>query len=176
MMWSDWGWSLGEGVNFYFSWVTKKWVFLALSGRESSLVQTFCQSCVHLDITHSSVHMTQRFVIQGHPTAKYSTDTCAYCTTTCWVVDEVVDSTKVKYSIVGCVDCTTMQLSLFSGRLCSTWKLYIGCYHSMTAPPSTSLCLNSVFPAGVIFAISAVPGLSRNMMKATVNYCKCRAA
>ena len=25
--------------------------FLALSGRESSLVQTFCESCVKLDIT-----------------------------------------------------------------------------------------------------------------------------
>ena len=62
MMWSDWGWSLGEGANFYFR------VFLALSGRESSLVQTFCESCVHLDITHPSVHMTRRFVIQGCPT------------------------------------------------------------------------------------------------------------
>ena len=41
---------------------------LALSGRESSLVQTFCESCVHLDITHPSVRMTQRFVIQGCPT------------------------------------------------------------------------------------------------------------
>ena len=41
---------------------------LALSGRESSLVQTFCESCVHLDITHPSVHMTRRFVIQGCPT------------------------------------------------------------------------------------------------------------
>ena len=27
MMWSDWGWSLGEGANFYFSWGTKNWVF-----------------------------------------------------------------------------------------------------------------------------------------------------
>ena len=33
-----------------------------LSGRESSLVQTFCESC---DITHPSVHMSRRFVIQG---------------------------------------------------------------------------------------------------------------
>ena len=40
---------------------------MALSGRESSLVQTFCESCVHLDTTHPSVHMTQRFVIQGCP-------------------------------------------------------------------------------------------------------------
>ena len=39
--------------------------FLALSGRESSLVQTFCESCEQLDITQLSVHMTQRFVIQG---------------------------------------------------------------------------------------------------------------
>ena len=44
--------------------------FLALSGRESSLVQTFCESCVHLDITHPSVHMARRFVIQGCPTIK----------------------------------------------------------------------------------------------------------
>ena len=42
--------------------------FLALSGRESSLVQTFCEFCVQLDITHPSVHMTRRFVIQGCPT------------------------------------------------------------------------------------------------------------
>ena len=42
--------------------------FLALSGRESSLVQTFCESCLHLDITHPSVHMTRRVVIQGCPT------------------------------------------------------------------------------------------------------------
>ena len=39
--------------------------FLALSGRESSLALTFCESCAHLDITHPSIHMTQRFVIQG---------------------------------------------------------------------------------------------------------------
>ena len=42
--------------------------FLALSGRESSLVQTFCESCEQLDITHPSDHMTRRFVIQGCPT------------------------------------------------------------------------------------------------------------
>ena len=68
MMWSDCGWSLGEGANFHFSWGTKNWVFWALSGRESTLVQTFCETCVHLDITHSSVHMTRRFEIQGCPT------------------------------------------------------------------------------------------------------------
>ena len=33
--------------------------FLALSGRENRLVQTFRESCVHLDITHPSVHMTR---------------------------------------------------------------------------------------------------------------------
>ena len=44
--------------------------FFALSGEESSWVQTFCQSCVHLDFVHSSVHMTQQFVIQGCPTLK----------------------------------------------------------------------------------------------------------
>ena len=27
MMWSDWGWGLGEGANFYFSWGTKIEVF-----------------------------------------------------------------------------------------------------------------------------------------------------
>ena len=36
--------------------------------RESSLVQTFCESCVHFDFTHSSIHMNWRFVIQGCPT------------------------------------------------------------------------------------------------------------
>ena len=41
---------------------------MALSGRESSLVQTFCEFCIHLDIAHPSVHMTHRFVIQGCPT------------------------------------------------------------------------------------------------------------
>ena len=45
--------------------------FLALSGKESSLVQTFCQSCEQLDITYPSVHMTRRFVIQGCPTLTY---------------------------------------------------------------------------------------------------------
>ena len=54
---------LAEGLKIDF--------FGALSGRESSLVQTFCESCVHLDITHPSVHMTQRFVIQGCPTLKH---------------------------------------------------------------------------------------------------------
>ena len=46
--------------------------FLALSARESSLVQTFCESCVRLDITHQSVHMARRFVIQGCPTLMHS--------------------------------------------------------------------------------------------------------
>ena len=44
--------------------------FFALSGEESSWVQTFCQSCVHFDFVHSSVHMTRQFVIQGCPTLK----------------------------------------------------------------------------------------------------------
>ena len=39
---------LAEGLKIEF--------FLALSGRESSLVQTFCESCVHFDITHLSIH------------------------------------------------------------------------------------------------------------------------
>ena len=41
---------------------------MSFSARESSLVQTFCESCVRLDITHQSVHMARRFVIQGCPT------------------------------------------------------------------------------------------------------------
>ena len=53
---------LAEGLKIDF--------FLALSGRESSLVQTFCKSCAHLDITHPSVHMSRRFVIQSCPTLK----------------------------------------------------------------------------------------------------------
>ena len=44
---------------------------MALSGRESSLVQTFCEPCVHLDIAHPSVHMARRFVIQGCPTLRW---------------------------------------------------------------------------------------------------------
>ena len=63
MMWSDWGWSLGEGANYYLAEGLKKLSFLALSGRESSLVQTFCESCVHFDITHPSVHITRRSVL-----------------------------------------------------------------------------------------------------------------
>ena len=42
--------------------------FFALSGRESSLVQIFCESCEQLYITYPSDHMTRRFVIQGCPT------------------------------------------------------------------------------------------------------------
>ena len=39
-----------------------------VSGRESSLVQTFSESCKQLDVTYPSIHMTRRFVIQGCPT------------------------------------------------------------------------------------------------------------
>ena len=35
----------------------QKLEFLALSGRESSLVQTFCESCVHLDINYPFIHL-----------------------------------------------------------------------------------------------------------------------
>ena len=42
----NWGWSFGEGANFYSSWGTKNW-FLALSGRESSLVQSFSDPSIH---------------------------------------------------------------------------------------------------------------------------------
>ena len=31
-------------------------------------MRTFCESSVHFDFTHLSVHMTRRFVIQGCPT------------------------------------------------------------------------------------------------------------
>ena len=50
---------------------------ILLSGRESSLVQTFCKSREQLDITLPSVHMTCRFVIQGCPTLRttYLADT-----------------------------------------------------------------------------------------------------
>ena len=71
VMRSDWRWILGEGPNFYFSWGTKNCGGgrgLALSSTESSLVQTFCESCVHLDITHLAIHMTRGLVIQGCPT------------------------------------------------------------------------------------------------------------
>ena len=56
-----------EGVHFFFSKGTDKMrFFLALSGRENSLVQT-CECCIHFDFTFPSVHVTQRFVIQGLP-------------------------------------------------------------------------------------------------------------
>ena len=57
-MWSDWGWSLGEGTIFILAEGVKI-DFLVLLGRESSLLQTFCESSVHLDIAHPSIHMTQ---------------------------------------------------------------------------------------------------------------------
>ena len=47
---------LAEGLKF------------ALSGKGSSLVQHFCQSCVHFDLAHVAIHMVLRFVIQGCPT------------------------------------------------------------------------------------------------------------
>ena len=68
MMWSDCGWCLGEGANFQFSWGTKNWGLFASSGRRSSLVQLFCQSCVHFHLAHVAVHMVLRSVIQGCPT------------------------------------------------------------------------------------------------------------
>ena len=49
---------LAEGLRIEF----------LLSGTESSLVQIFWESFEQLDITHPSVHMAQRFVIQGCPT------------------------------------------------------------------------------------------------------------
>ena len=55
-------------MQFFILAEGQKIEFLALSGRESSLVQTFCESCAHLDITHPSVYITQRFVIQSCPT------------------------------------------------------------------------------------------------------------
>ena len=51
------------GVELWRGCKGLKIEFFALSGRESS-----CESCEKLDITHPSVHMTQRFVIQGRPT------------------------------------------------------------------------------------------------------------
>ena len=53
MMWSDCGWSLGEGAYFKISF------WEALSGGRSSLVQIYL-SCVHFDFAHLSVHMIQR--------------------------------------------------------------------------------------------------------------------
>ena len=70
MMWSDWGGALETVQIFILAEGLKK--FLALSARKSSLVQTFCESCVRLDITHQSVHMARRFVIQGCPTLSKS--------------------------------------------------------------------------------------------------------
>lgn len=41
---------------------------VAVSGREGSMVQTFFETSVHINFTHSSYHMTRRSVIQGCPT------------------------------------------------------------------------------------------------------------
>ena len=41
----------------------KNWGFWAISGRECSLVQSFCESSVHFDFAHLATHMIQRFVI-----------------------------------------------------------------------------------------------------------------
>ena len=49
---------------------------MALSGRESSLVQSSLESCVRFDFTHSFVHMARRFVTQGCPTI--SPGMCAF--------------------------------------------------------------------------------------------------
>ena len=62
------GVELWRGCKFFFLAEGLKIEFFGISGRESSLVQTFCESCKQLDITHPSIHMTQRFVIQGCPT------------------------------------------------------------------------------------------------------------
>ena len=62
MMWSDWGWSLGE--FFILAEVLNIEFFFALSGRESSCLVHL----VYTDFTHSSIHTNQRFVIQGCPT------------------------------------------------------------------------------------------------------------
>ena len=51
---------LAEGLKIEY--------FGSIRLKKNSLVQTFCESCEQLDITHPSVHMTRRFVIQGCPT------------------------------------------------------------------------------------------------------------
>ena len=48
--------------------------FLSFSVNESSLTQSFCESCVHFGFTHSSVHINRRFVIQGCPTLSTISD------------------------------------------------------------------------------------------------------
>ena len=40
-----------------------------ITRKQFNLVHTFYESCVHFDsVTHSSIHMTQKFMIQGCPT------------------------------------------------------------------------------------------------------------
>ena len=53
MMWSAGGGALKRVQIFILARGLKN-VFLTLSGRESSLVQTFCESCKQLDITYIS--------------------------------------------------------------------------------------------------------------------------
>ena len=70
MMWSHWGWSLGGGVNFYFSQGSKIEFFWHYQIEKAcSLVQTFVSFVYTYTLPiHRSVHMTRRFVVQGCPT------------------------------------------------------------------------------------------------------------
>ena len=79
---------LAEGLKIEF--------FLTLSGRESSLVQTFCESCEQLDITLPSVHMTRRFVIQGCPNLMK-----LFCLYTCTVCSMLVSLISILLLIGG---------------------------------------------------------------------------
>ena len=94
--------------------------FLALSARESSLVQTFCESCVRLDITHQSVHMARRFVIQGCPTLK-----------------ESYPSPVVLHIVVRCSPTPMCKMSTPPGRDITTTKLTGSCtvgFNSLSTP------------------------------------------
>ena len=55
-----------EGANF----ISAEGLKIDLSVRESSLLQIFYEYCAQLDVTHPSIHMTWKFVIQGCPTLK----------------------------------------------------------------------------------------------------------
>ena len=76
--------------------------YLALSARESSLVQTFCESCVRLDITHQSVHMARRFVIQGCPTLIHSKIAMNVIILGVWITSNVDFSSEILVSLELC--------------------------------------------------------------------------
>ena len=66
MMWSDWGWSLGEVHIAIIAEGQRTEVLGALSGRRSGFAQSFSQPCVHFDFAHLVVNEIS--MMQGYHT------------------------------------------------------------------------------------------------------------